>query len=343
MKTVKIGIIGFGNVAQGLVQALKQKHTFLRDEHGITPLITAVTDVSFGAIANPEGLDLNLLEKASQDFSEFKEEERTDWDAFEMIQNSDTDVILELSVANLETGDPAAEYITQALNAGKHVITSNKGPIALKYRVLNSLAQKNGVKLGIETTVMSGTPVIAYGTGLLRSAGITGIRGIFNGTCNFILSEMRKGLSFENALALAQKLGYAESNPANDIEGYDTAAKLSILSEVFFGERIPPLEIPTSGITVLSSEDIAAATAQNSAWKLVGSIELTDDRPIYSVKPVLIPMGDPLSSTNGSLNSIQFETELLGSVTVTGPGSGRIETAAGLIQDLIYIFREDLP
>lgn len=343
MKTVKIGMIGFGNVARGLVQVLQQKHAFLRDEHGINPIITAITDVSHGAVANSDGLDLNILEKAARDFSGFKPEERVEWDASEMIQQSDTDVILELSVVNLETGEPAAGYITQALNAGKHVITSNKGPIALKYRVLNALAQKNGVKLGIETTVMSGTPVIAFGTGLLKSAGITGIRGIFNGTCNFILSEMRKGLAFEDALTLAQKLGYAESNPENDIEGYDTAAKLAILSEVFFGERVPPMEIPTSGIRLLSPEDIAAATVENSAWKLVGSIELTDDRPNYVVKPMLLPVGDLLADTNGSMNTIQFDTELLGQVTVTGVGSGRIETAAGLIQDLIYIFREDLP
>lgn len=343
MKTVKIGIIGFGNVARGLVLALQQKRSFLRDEHGINPLITAITDVNLGAVANPEGLDLSLLEKASLGFPEFKADERVTWDASDMIRRSDTDVILELSVVNLETGEPAAEYITQALNAGKHVITSNKGPIALKYRVLNSLAQKNGVKLGIETTVMSGTPVIAFGLGLLKSAGITGIRGIFNGTCNFILSEMRKGLSFDDALKLAQKLGYAESNPANDIEGYDTAAKLAILSEVFFGERVPPMDIPTTGITALSAEDIAAASAQNSAWKLVGSIELTDERANYVVKPTLLPLSDPLANTVGSMNTIQFETELLGQVTVTGAGSGRIETAAGLIQDLIYIFREDLP
>lgn len=341
MKNVKIGIIGFGNVGQGFAQAIHQKREFLRESYGINPLITAVCDTFKGSLYNSDGLDLNLLAKPGVDFAEFKTEEKTSWDASEMIANAESDVILELSVVNLLTGEPAVSYITQALNAGKSVITSNKGPIALKYRSLRALAQQNNVKLGVEATVMSGTPAVRLGKEILEASGIRSVRGILNGTCNFILSEMKTGSAFKDALASAQKLGYAEADPTNDVEGFDTAAKVSILSEVFFGERVVPADIPCEGISDLTLQDIEKATEVKSVWKLLGTIDGSTLPPKISVKPVMLPESDPLAGVNGAMNAIQFQTELLGQVTLIGAGAGRLETAAGLMQDLILFFKEE--
>ena len=340
MKNVRIGMIGFGNVGQGFVQIIAQRRELLREEYGINPLITAISDKVKGSLRNNEGLDLGLLQKVPVNFADFETDEIVGWDATEMIAESRSDVILELSVANYETGEPALSYMTQALNAGKSVITSNKGPIALSYRSLNGLAQKNGVGLGIEGTVMSGTPAIRVGKELLYSAGITAVRGIFNGTCNYILSEMKSGRSFEEALSLAQKLGFAEADPTLDISGMDSAMKIAILSEVLFGERIVPTEIPVTGISDLTTEDIREAADQKCVRKLIGTIQTTNDRPELSVKPVLLPFNDPLAQINGAMNAIQFETDFLGQVTLIGPGAGRLETADGLLQDLISLFRE---
>ena len=341
MKNVKIGIVGFGNVGQGFAQALRQKRDFLRETYGINPLITAVSDVFKGSLYNSDGLDLNLLAKPGVDFAEFAAEEKTGWDASEMIANAETDVILELTVVNLQTGEPAVSYITQALNAGKSVITSNKGPIALKYRSLRALAQQKNVKLGIETTVMSGTPAIRLGKEILESSGITSVRGILNGTCNFILTEMKNGATFADALASAQVLGYAEADPTNDVGGFDTAAKVSILSEVFFSERVVPADIPCEGIAELTPQDIEKATEEKSVWKLLGTIDGTVIPPKISVRPVMLPESDPLAAVNGAMNAIQFQTDLLGQITLIGAGAGRVETAAGLIQDLALFFKEE--
>lgn len=340
MKNVRIGIIGYGNVGQGFAQAIRQKREFLRKEYGINPLITAISDVFKGSLYNQDGLDLNLLTKVPVNFADFSDAEKVGWDAPAMIANAETDVILELTIVNLETGEPATSYITQALTAGKHVITSNKGPIALKYRSLNALAQKHNVGLGIEATVMSGTPAIHVGKDILKIAGITAVRGIFNGTCNFILSEMNKGMPFDEALAQAQKFGYAEADPTNDVDGFDTAAKVSILSEVLFGERFTPAEVPTRGIRELTVQDIKEAAAQGMVWKLLGTITTTKDRPVVSVKPVMLPMNDPLADVSGATNAIQYETELLGQVTLIGAGAGRLETAQALLQDLITFCKE---
>lgn len=340
MKNVKIGIIGFGNVGQGFAQAILQKRELLRETYGINPLITAISDAFKGSLYCADGLDLRLLAKPGVDFAEFEPEVKVNWDASEMIASAESDVILELTVVNLQTGEPAVSYITQALQAGKSVITSNKGPIALKYRSLNALAQQNNVKLGIEGTVMSGTPAIRLGKEILESSGIQSIRGILNGTCNFILTEMKNGATFSDALASAQNLGYAEADPTNDVGGFDTAAKVSILSEVFFGERVVPADIPCEGISDLTPQDIEKAAEEKSVWKLLGTIDGSTLPPKISVKPVMLPESDPLAGVNGAMNAIQYQTELLGQVTLIGAGAGRLETAAGLIQDLILFFKE---
>lgn len=336
MKTVKIGMIGFGNVGHGFINAISEKKDYFRKEHNLQFLITAVTDIRYGTVYDPNGLDLETLAD-SKDFSGMPSELFQDWNTIQMIRNAESDVIVELSFTDLKTGEPAVLHCHEAILSGKHVITSNKGPIALHYNMLKGLARDNGVKIGCEGTVMSGSPALRLATDSLLPTGITEIKGILNGTTNFILTKMEDGATYEEALEEAQLLGYAEADPSGDVEGFDTAGKVAILSNLIFGTFIKPEEIAREGISDITVEDIRTAIKENMRWKLIGSVRKTEDGIETFVKPMMLPLENPLANIRGAGNAIQYRTDLLGEITLIGPGAGRKETAAALIEDLMHI------
>ena len=336
MKMIKLGMIGFGNVAHGFIQALIEKKTFFRKEMGLEFLVTSITDIRYGTIYNPDGLPVEKLASV-RDFSEMDQSLIREWNTIQMIRNAESDVIIELSYTDLKTGEPAVLHCQEALLSGKHVITSNKGPIALHYSMLKGLARDNGVKIGCEGTVMSGTPALRLATDSLLPTGITEIKGILNGTTNFILTEMENGSTYDDALKEAQRLGYAEADPSGDVEGFDTAGKIAILAHLVFGTFIKPEDINREGISDITLEDIKYAQKANMHWKLIGALKKTDKGLEASVKPVMLPEDNPLSAIRGAGNAIQYRTDLLGEITLIGPGAGRKETAAALIEDLLHI------
>ena len=338
MKLVKIGMVGFGNVGHGFIQALVDKKDFFRKELGLDFVITAITDIRYGTIYDQDGLPLKKLVSA-HDFSEMDPSFHKDWNTIQMIRNAESDVIIELSFTDLKTGEPAVLHCQEALLSGKHVITSNKGPIALHYNMLKGLARDNGVKIGCEGTVMSGTPALRLALDSLLPAGINEIHGILNGTTNFIITQMENGSTYEEALKEAQLSGYAEADPSGDVEGFDTAGKVAILSHLVFGTFIRPEDIEREGITDLTIDDIQEALKNNMHWKLIGSVKKTPQGVKASVKPVMLPNDNPLAGIKGAGNAIQYHTDLLGEITLVGPGAGRKETAAALIEDLIHIMQ----
>ena len=337
MKLIKIGMVGFGNVGHGFIKALIEKNNFFKKELGLDFVITAVTDIRYGTIYDPDGLPLEELSDA-KDFSVLSPDLFREWNTIQMIRNAESDVIIELSFTDLKTGEPAVLHCQEALLPGKHVITSNKGPIALHYSMLKGLARDNGVKIGCEGTVMSGTPALRLALDSLLPTGINEIHGILNGTTNFIITEMENGSTYEEALKEAQFLGYAEADPSGDVEGFDTAGKIAILSHLVFGTFIKPEDIDREGITDLTVDDVREALNNNMHWKLIGSLVKTPTGIKASVKPVMLPNSNPLANVKGPGNAIQYHTDLLGEITLFGPGAGRQETAAALIEDLIHIF-----
>ena len=322
MKTIKIGMVGFGNVGHGFLQTLAEKKDYFRREYSLQFLVTAITDIRYGTIYDPQGLPADQL-AVSSDFSGLSPDFFRDWNTIQMIRNADTDVIIELSFTDLKTGEPAVLHCQEALLSGKHVITSNKGPIALHYKHLKELARDNGVKIGCEGTVMSGSPALRLGVDSLLPTGITEIQGILNGTTNYILSRMENGATYEEALLQAQELGYAEADPSGDVEGFDTAGKVAILAQFIFNTFIKPEDVEREGITNITPEDIKEAAQKNMRWKLIGSLKKTEHGVEASVKPVMLPMDNPLANITGAGNAIQYHSDLLGSITLFGPGAGR--------------------
>jgi homoserine dehydrogenase len=341
MKTVRLGLIGFGNVGQGFAQILRDYGTAFARQYGLEFSIVGIADARLGCVYLPAGLAPGaLLEHVGQVGSlKGLPGEKPDWDALTLIRESATDAIVELSYTNLQTGEPAASHITEALQRKKHVVTSNKGPVALHYGRLATLARQNGVQLGVEGTVMSGTPSLRLGREMLAPAGIMSIQGIFNGTTNFILTRMESGAAYPAALAEAQSLGYAEADPTGDVEGFDAAGKVVILARLLMGADIGMADVDRQGITQLTPADISAAREAGERWKLIGSLEATPEGLKAKVCPLRLPLSNPLAGVSGATNAILFHTRLLGDVTLIGPGAGRLETGYAILEDLLAIFK----
>ncbi len=341
MQTYRLALIGFGNVGQGLAQILRDRGDELAQQFGARFVIVAVSDLLKGSVYDPQGLDPARLLEAVQNGGDLKTlgEAQRDWDALQTITASNADAVVEMSYTNLESGEPACTHIETALKHGKHVVTTNKGPIALQYAKLAQLAQAHGVEIGFEGTVMSGTPALRLGMELLAAAGIRRVQGIFNGTTNYILTQMSQGSDYATALAEAQSLGYAEADPTGDVEGFDAAGKVVILASLLMGAQLTLQDVDRQGITRLTPAEVRSAQATGEQWRLIGTVEKVNGRVQASVRPTRLPQGHPLAAINGATNAITYSTELLGEITLIGAGAGRIETGYALIGDLLAIHR----
>lgn len=326
---MKVFICGFGTVGQGFAEVLAMRKDFLREKFGEDVTITGVMDSRTYAL-DSAGLDpLGLVERKN---AEKKVGTDTYTDSVEVLKRADYDVLVEVSPTNVKTGGAGLPNIIQALESGKDVITVNKGPLALRFGDLMSLAEKNGCELRFEGSVGGAMPIINLCRENMAGEDIASIRGIFNGTCNFILSKMDKGQPFEQALKEAQQMGYAETDPTNDVEGYDSACKVVILANSVFGRDVTFDDVRITGITGITEEAIALAASRNMVIRLIG--EVSDTK--LEVGPRLIPKGHPLG-ISGTMNTAQIISDLAGPVTVSGRGAGRKETASAILSDLIAI------
>ncbi|MCD4817951.1 MAG: homoserine dehydrogenase [Candidatus Cloacimonetes bacterium] len=332
----KIALLGFGTVGQGICEILLNKKEYLKEKYNYEFEFVAVADFAFGSVYNPNGLNIPAMLEEAKAKKKFTRD-LTTLDNVSLITKCNADVVCELTYTDLDTGGPAIEHCKAALESKKHIVTSNKGPAALRYPEMKALADKKGVKFMIEGTVVAGTPIINLVEGPLAGCEISKIRGILNGTTNYMLSEMEKGMGYDEVLKVAQDLGYAEANPAGDVEGYDARGKVTILANIVMGASMKINEVPCRGITKITSEDIQKAKDTNARWKLIGTVENKDGEITGSVSPEMIDLSHPLAGVMGATNALTFTTDLLGDVTIVGPGAGRIETGFSILTDLLQI------
>jgi homoserine dehydrogenase len=333
----KLALIGFGNVGQGLAEILSKKAPLLREKFDADIRIVAICDLYKGSVANAEGFDPQaLLDHVNDkgDLKEFPAPER-DWDASETIEKSGANVLVELSFTDLKTGEPALSHMVQALESGMNVSTTNKGPAALHFPKLLELSKAHGGEIGVEGTVMSGTPTLALGMKMLAAAGVNRIQGILNGTTNYILGEMENGADYADALKDAQAKGYAEADPAGDVDGHDAAAKVVILANLMMGQSMTMGDVSCVGISGITSTQIQSAQAENQRWKLIGTLENVNGQIQGSVEPVKLDATHPLYGISGATNAITYSTDVLGDITLIGPGAGRMETGYAIIGDIL--------
>ncbi|PWL08118.1 homoserine dehydrogenase [Methanosphaera cuniculi] len=332
---MKLCILGFGAVGQGLAKVILMKHDELIERYGLDLIITAISDSS-GAAINNDGLDaqkaLDVKDETGK-ISEYPEYGIKGIDGIEVLQKADYDCLVEVTPTNIEDGEPTQSNILKAMNDKKDVVTSNKGPLALNFKELIQTAQKNGVKFRFEASVGGTMPVINLGREALAGNKIHSVQGILNGTTNYILSRMaNEGTEYEPTLKEAQELGIAETNPYQDVEGLDAACKIVIIANSLMGWDVTLDDVSLHGISDISSNAIKLAQEDGYLIKLVA--EAKDGK--LTVAPMLVKEGSPFA-VNGTLNVITLKTDLSEDVTVVGVGAGSIETASAILSDIISI------
>jgi homoserine dehydrogenase len=336
---MKLALIGFGVVGQGLAEILRDKVDELRQQYDFTGEIVAVATRNHGSLYHPDGLDTaNLLKTIQQghlDYYPDIADLSRNWDVDTLVRQSNADVVIETTLTNLLTGQPALNTCYAAFDSGKHVVLANKGPVAVAYADLKERARRAGKRLLFEGTVMAGTPSLRLAREALAGCRISEARGIVNGTTNYILTQMEAGMNYADALASAQALGYAEADPTADVDGWDAAGKVIILAAALFNTRLTLKDIRVKGISEITPQEIQEAAAAGERWKLIARV--TPDNA--SVQPTRIPTSNPLAAVSGATNAITFATDLLGDVTLVGPGAGRLQTGFALLSDLLDIHR----
>jgi homoserine dehydrogenase len=337
----KIALIGFGVVGQAFAETIRDKKAMLKEKYGLDVEIVAISGRSKGSVYDPDGLDLELLLRNFEETGTLESYPRgvKGLTSLETVTETGADIIAEVTITNVETGEPALSHVKAALSHGKHVVTSNKGPAALAYKELKALADQNQVQFRIESTVLSGTPAINFASENLAGHKIYGVKGIINGTTNYILSKMEQGEKYEDVLREAQELGYAEADPTADVEGLDAVAKIMILGNALLGGELKVEDVEREGITGITPADIMAAKSQGQRIKLIAEAYMEDGVVKARVSPERVHLSDPLAGVTGTLNALTVMTDGLFEVTVIGGGAGGVGTAHGLLSDILAIHR----
>lgn len=338
LSRLRIILVGFGSAGQGLAHILARSHAWLCKQHGLDLSIVGVATRSRGTVYSAGGLDpATLLDYMQRNNSFLGHPDAVDWDTTTLLEHAEADVLVEVSPTALQTAEPATQYIHKAFSRGWHVVTANKGPVALHYNALRHKADTLGLFFGIEATVMSGTPALRMCWSNLAGGEIRELRGIVNGTTNYILTQMEQGRSYSEALAEAQSLGYAEADPSGDVEGHDAAGKAVILANVLMHAELRPDDVRREGITALSAEMVKEAQRAKERWKLIAHVWREGEQVHAQVQPMRLPESHPLAGVSGATNALTATTEWLGDVTIIGPGAGSEATGFALLSDLLAI------
>ena len=331
---MRIILCGFGVVGQSLARLFDSRADDLYAGYGLKPRIVGVFD-SIGGASSPSGLDLKRLVDVKKEYGTVKKYATgKSMSGVDMIKNLDADVLIETTASNYKDAEPGMTHITTAMKKRMHVISVNKGPLALAFPSLMELAIYNQVMFRFSGTVGGGTPILNYAKNSLKGEQITSFSGILNGTTNYILSNMSQGMTFGAALKDAQDRGYVEADESLDLDGLDAAAKLVILANWIMGMKVTMPDIKCTGIRDVTTRDIKKAAKTKSAVKLIASCEKE-----LVVAPKEIPADDPLC-VNGTLNAIAFTSEHSGTQTIIGKGAGGMETASSILRDLLDIRQE---
>ncbi|WP_040853409.1 homoserine dehydrogenase [Phyllobacterium sp. YR531] len=317
-EALRVGIAGLGTVGASVLKILRDKGEMLTRQCGKQIVVTAV---SARDAKRDRGVDFSSAA----------------WfdDPVELAKSNEIDVFIELI-----GGDegPARAAVEAALKSGRHVVTANKALLAKHGVYLAKIAEEKGVLLNFEAAVAGGIPVIKALRESLTGNTVSRVYGIMNGTCNYILTRMwDEGISFEDCLADAQRLGYAEADPTFDIEGNDTAHKLAILTSLAFGTQIAADDIYLEGISNISLADIKAADELGYRIKLLGVALKTESGIEQRVHPTMVPVESVIAQVHGVTNAVAIETDLLGELLLSGPGAGGAATASAVIGDLADI------
>jgi homoserine dehydrogenase len=335
---LRIVLVGFGNIGTSLARLLIKERDWLIKTYGFEPQVTAIID-SRGLCRDHNGLDLEMALKTKEKYGTVQKYPRkgegrsTD---SRVIAEEEAEALVETTPSNFKNGEPGMSNIKEGLASGKHVVTVNKGPLALAMPALLEMAAHKKLQLRFSGTVGGGTPFLSFASKCLPGERILGVHGILNGTTNYILTRMEdESIGYRKALAEAQKKGYAERDPTNDVEGFDTAAKIVIIANWVMKQRIRLGDLEITGISKVTPQRLERASHSGARLKLIG--RLTESEA--SVRPEEVAHNDPICVPD-TLNALTFSTEHAGDISLIGHGAGGERTASAIIRDLVDIRSE---
>lgn len=333
--------LGYGNVGQAVARMLAEKADALRAEHDLTVSYVGIHTRSSGAILFPEGISPAELVAAGWPLPAgmgARADPRTNPQDF--IREAPANVVVELTALHPQTGQPATDYIRAALDAGKHAVTANKGPIAHAYQELKALAAARGVALRFESTVMDGTPMFGMAEASLPVTTLSGFRGLLNSTSNYVLSRMAAGETLEEGVAGAQRLGVAEADPSNDIEGWDASVKATVLANVLMGADLRPADVVREGLGAEAMRQAQATLPAGHTLKQVVEVVREGSRVIARVRLAALPPSDIFAHLSGMETAVQLHTDTMQDLTLVEGEGGPGQTAFGVVADLVSIARQ---
>lgn len=345
MKTLNVILLGFGNVHRALAELLMRKADTLRSDFDLEVRVVGIATGRHGQIVNQDGINLNKaleLVRAGESLASLHLGPAVEnGDTAGLLGAAEADLVFEATPTNPDDGQPALAYIFGALEKGMHVVTANKGPVAHGYRELSELAARNDVGFFFESTVMDGAPVFSVWREGLPASNIKRVRGIFNSTTNYILSRMEEeSLPFDAALAAAQEIGVAETDPTLDVDGWDSAIKTVILANVLMGGDFRPKDANPTGIRGIELSVLQAAIDNGQRTRLVCEAAVGDDGQIsLSVGPQQVDENSSIARVTGTSNIIDYEADTLHKLTLVENNPGPDTTAYGMFTDMLNIVR----
>ncbi|MCC7451993.1 MAG: homoserine dehydrogenase [Anaerolineae bacterium] len=337
---LSLGLVGFGNVGRALAQLIEMKNPMLRTQYNLNLSVMGVVTARHGCAIDPHGLDISRVLETVQhgSINAFHVGDPiNDTQAF--IRKVPADVIVETTVLNPKTGQPAIDHIRAALRTKRHVVTANKGPVAFAYQELRNMAESNKCAFLFESTVMDGVPVFSLVRESLPAIDVQRIRGILNSTTNSILTRMADGVPFESALREMQEAGLAEANPDHDVDGWDAATKIAILANVLMSANLRPTEVDRTGIRGITVEEMQAAKVKGQTIRLVCEAFYDNGAVRASVRPTTLNSDDPLALVRGTGNDLILETDMIGYLAIGEDKATPMTTAYGLLVDIVNIAR----
>lgn len=338
MKQTRLAMAGLGNVGKRLLELIAQKRGWLRQQCDVELVIVGACDTTAGAV-NAAGLDIEKiieLKRAKKGMAAYPEFARANMSPIDLARAVDADIFVELTLTNLQDGQPGLDAIREALAKKMHVVTANKGPLVLAYPELAARARQQSVRLLHSATVTGGLPTLNMGMRDLGAATIEKFEGVVNGTTNYILTRMSEGQAYDYALKHAQEIGMAEADPTLDVDGWDAASKLVIVANAVLRRPTTLKEVRVKGIREVTQDELHLASEHNKVIKLIALAERVGDDYQLSVQPTMLDKTHPLAGVGAGMMGVMYHTDINGVIFAAIEEENPYPTAAGVLRDIVH-------
>lgn len=334
-RIVNLAMVGLGNVGTAFVSLLRERGDQVRQEFGLDLRLTGVMTRRHGLVSAPDGLDLAALERGEiPDGQPYDVTALAPW-----LRSSAADVLIELSAVNLDTGQPAVDFLSAALSSGVHGVTANKGPLVHAYRELTDLAARHGVRFRFESATADCLPVYSLYRESLPLERPHRVRGVVNGTTSVILEAIEAGASFDDGVRIAQERGIAEADPSLDVDGFDSAVKVVAIANVLMDADLSLADLDVTGIRDIDPVEVRAAAGAGTPIRLVAVVERLDGVVRGRVEPTRLEADDPFHGIDAMALGLHFEGDLMPGLTIVGHDLTPRQTAYGVLADVISALR----